>query len=502
MSKKVNRLNIVLISLLVVLSLTLNHEESAAIAFPTKEVVTSEKAPFLATIWTTQKNAPDELEWNNGYLCGAIMYSNDAILTAAHCVVGRDGKVRQDLVVMAGREKSTLGETLSVFEWKVHPRFSIRTGANDIAVALLNHTSSFGSKQPLNIVSKFQKSKTWLYGWGLDQNKQAPSTARRILQDDYSSYGSDFFEDFNLKTMIAAGYQNKNEKLFGGACFGDSGSPLVVINGSRTELLGLVSNGAEQCDSRVPTVYTRLSFYKDFIQDAMKESRKEYSDLGLTSIKVENFQLGYKKISKGEVLPFQTNASQDEIVTGVPLQTTSKTNTFTYSDIASISFAAKGKRGSSNHSWTLRIFFRAGKDPCEMRAESETRISIGSGLPTSLSYTFLIPRERGKCFEDAAKGNFFSTEKSEWFSVSPADKSLFEQGKCQYPSYRPMLMSEYWDQARPELIGGWVIKLDPKCQKLTSYGPFIRTYYYDYKTQMSDTEPGLGMWIGPFKTES
>jgi V8-like Glu-specific endopeptidase len=495
--------NVFLTFLASLLSLSsIGMSNSSAIAFPAKESVSVDQAPFLATIWTTQKNAPDELEWNNGYICGAVMYTNFAVITAAHCVVGKDGKIRQDLVVMAGREMGYVGETLSVFNWKVHPRFSLKTGVNDIAFALLNHDSSYGTKQPLKIASKFQKSKTWLYGWGLDQNRQAPITAKRILQEDYTKYGSDFFEDFNAKTMIAAGYENRKEKIFGGACFGDSGSPLVIMNGTKPEILGIVSNGADECDSRVPSVYTRMSFYKSFIDDSMKKSMKEYQNLGLTASFLEDFQLGFKKIQQGAVLPYKQGSGEDSVVTEVPLQSTTKNNAFTYSDIFKIAFEARGKRGNSQHTWLLRIYLKAGKDPCDLRSESETRVSIGTTLPAAVSYTFLIPRERGKCFDTSESTNFISTEKSEWFSVAPADKALFEQGRCQYPSYRPMMMSEFWADADPRFVGGWEIKLDPKCQSETSWGPFIRTMHFNYRTQLSDTEPGLAMWIGPFKTQS
>ena len=65
-----------------------------------------------------------------------------------------------------------------------------------------------------------------------------------------------------------------------------------------------------------------------------------------------------------------------------------------------------------------------------------------------------------------------------------------------------MMMSEFWADADPRFVGGWEIKLDPKCQSETSWGPFIRTSHFNYRTQLSDTEPGLGMWIGPFKTQT
>ena len=223
---------------------------------------------------------------------------------------------------------------------------------------------------------------------------------------------------------------------------------------------------------------------KSFIDDSMKKSMKEYQDLGLTASFLEDFQLGFKKIQQGAVLPYKQGSGEDSVVTEVPLQSTTKNNAFVYSDIFKIAFEARGKRGSSQHTWLLRIYFKAGKDPCDLRSESETRVSIGTTLPAALSFTFLIPRERGKCFNTSESTNFISTEKSEWFSVAPADKS------------------EFWADADPRFVGGWEIKLDPKCQSETEWGPFIRTSHFNYRTQLSDTEPGLGMWIGPFKTQT
>jgi hypothetical protein len=244
-----------------------------------------------------------------------------------------------------------------------------------------------------------------------------------------------------------------------------------------------------------------MSYYKSFIEDSIKKSQTSYKNLGLTKSYERDFYPGYLEIAKGKVLPFFYDAKRKSNVTTVALQTTSKANSFAYSDIFQIQFEAFGARGSSDHRWLLRVYLRAGKDACDLRAESETRISIGSGIPTYLSYTFLIPRERGKCFDITNKNQFISTAKSEWFSVAPGDKAMFDQMKCDYPSYRPMMMTEFWAEADPTLVGGWEVIIDPRCQKATSFGPFVRTYHYNYRTQMSDTEPGLGMWIGTFRTE-
>jgi len=46
-----------------------------------------------------------------------------------------------------------------------------------------------------------------------------------------------------------------------GACYGDSGGPLTV----GSTLVGLVSFGYSDCEAGFPTVFTRISHYRDWI---------------------------------------------------------------------------------------------------------------------------------------------------------------------------------------------------------------------------------------------
>ena len=43
-----------------------------------------------------------------------------------------------------------------------------------------------------------------------------------------------------------------------GPCPGDSGSPLVVFGDAGPALVGLVSNGAQNCDRGLPGIFTRV----------------------------------------------------------------------------------------------------------------------------------------------------------------------------------------------------------------------------------------------------
>ena len=43
-----------------------------------------------------------------------------------------------------------------------------------------------------------------------------------------------------------------------GPCPGDSGSPLIVFGEQGPALIGLVSNGAQNCDRGLPGIFTRI----------------------------------------------------------------------------------------------------------------------------------------------------------------------------------------------------------------------------------------------------
>ena len=51
-----------------------------------------------------------------------------------------------------------------------------------------------------------------------------------------------------------------------GACQGDSGGPLVCKVGDVYKLAGATSFGRSNCSVRYPTVYTRVSYYRDWIK--------------------------------------------------------------------------------------------------------------------------------------------------------------------------------------------------------------------------------------------
>ena len=107
----------------------------------------------------------------------------------------------------------------------------------------------------------------WVGGWGLDGAFPTP-----MLNLAPMAVQKDNFQQ--CRQQMAPGKMCAIGKDFGGPCPGDSGSPLVVYSRSHgPTLVGLVSNGAESCRDGLPGIFTRVSYYLDWIYLAMEKAR-------------------------------------------------------------------------------------------------------------------------------------------------------------------------------------------------------------------------------------
>lgn len=79
-----------------------------------------------------------------GHTCGGFIISTDAILTAAHCIYGREHLKFQ---IRAGSDlRSQGGQVINVSKFFLHPDYQSNGYYNDIAVMKLESRLQFGSK--------------------------------------------------------------------------------------------------------------------------------------------------------------------------------------------------------------------------------------------------------------------------------------------------------------------------------------------------------------------
>ena len=213
---------------------------------------------------------------DGNHFCGGSIVSNKYVLTAAHCV---SGKNISNIKIKAGfSSQNNPGSNVQSYNVKrvvVHPNFNSVTLDYDIALIEIDGTFSFNTcVKPVKLISSQnavpeaigKKVRVSGWGWttpnGRNPANQLQSVDVSIISNKKAGRQLDISYPPHPKLtqrMIATGANGTNRK---GSCKGDSGGPLVFKqNGQNDIQIGIVSWGAPNCvgGKNSPSIYTRLS---------------------------------------------------------------------------------------------------------------------------------------------------------------------------------------------------------------------------------------------------
>ncbi|XP_048523344.1 serine proteinase stubble isoform X1 [Dendroctonus ponderosae] len=247
--------------------------------WPEARIVGGEKSTFGKWPWQISLR-----QWRTStYLhkCGAALLNENWAITAAHCV---DNVPPSDLLLRLGEhDLSNEAEPYLHEERRVqivasHPQFDPRTFEYDLALLRFYEPVQF---QP-NIIpvcvpktdENFVGRTAYVTGWGrLYEDGPLPSVLQEVsvpvINNSVceSMYRSAGYIEHIPHIFICAGWRK------GGfdSCEGDSGGPMVIQREDKRFLLsGVISWGIGCAEPNQPGVYTRISEFKDWINQILQ----------------------------------------------------------------------------------------------------------------------------------------------------------------------------------------------------------------------------------------
>ena len=227
--------------------------------------------PFMGVLLPSYSNDP-----YRDFHCGVSLISSSWAMTAAHCVTDEDGSFDpdQNLDVIIGIHNITKrqGERIHVSEIILNDDYDPFLTDGDIALLRLERPSKaipvalIGQSRNAPLITSGDST---VIGWGATQ-KNGYGYTEYLLQvslpvvsnlecqkaENKNGYGSTI-----TNNMICAGFIEGGKD----SCSGDSGGPLMIFENNQWTQVGIVSWGTGCAEPGLYGVYTRVSRYRDWI---------------------------------------------------------------------------------------------------------------------------------------------------------------------------------------------------------------------------------------------
>ncbi|XP_024921226.1 enteropeptidase isoform X2 [Cynoglossus semilaevis] len=212
------------------------------------------------------------LHWRGRHVCGASLIDGDWLLTAAHCVYGKNIHLHHWVAVLGLHTQSDMipeeVQTRRVDRVIIHPLYNRRSKQADVAMMHMERPINFTNwVEPICLPVEghnISAGKTCrIAGWGRDSEGSLPDILQEaqvpvVGQDQCGAQ----LPEYNItSSMVCAGRPEGGVD----SCQGDSGGPLMCQEGRHWTLIGVTSFGIGCGLPQRPGVYARVSAFTSWI---------------------------------------------------------------------------------------------------------------------------------------------------------------------------------------------------------------------------------------------
>ncbi|XP_076843148.1 enteropeptidase-like [Brachyhypopomus gauderio] len=220
------------------------------------------------------------LQWQGRHVCGAAVIDREWLVTAAHCVFGRNNHLQYWEAVLGMHSQYEVDtserQTRLVDQIIINQHYNRRTKDSDIALIHLETPVNFTDHiQPICLPDPKQQfepgRKCVITGWGaVSEGGSMSNTLRQaVLPILGSALCQDWMPEYHItERMVCAGYADGGHD----SCQADSGGPFMCEEDDHWVLVGVTSFGRGCGRPQRPGVYVNVSQFTDWVVETRRLS--------------------------------------------------------------------------------------------------------------------------------------------------------------------------------------------------------------------------------------